>query len=425
MRIDKLEYPYTQDWDYGYLYTDNKNHRRIIKLYRGGKKYSTLYARYLLAVKLGRYLTEDETVDHIDNDPTNDAVENLQILSRGDNAAKFVEQRGLPEHGTTQRYKHGCRCDACKEAKRAAYRKYKKNRQLRDAGLLIVPINPRIVAREIIGRKLKYNEIVHFLDGNSENIELSNLVIFASRTDYNRFVSYGCDMQYAEKRDDGVYIVKSLCRTTHCPSRLVDFECELCHKKFKAHPEDRQGKHIFCSKACSDIYQSEHWQELYGESDTPIGKESVHIEADQLLKDIRELKSYTAVAAKYGLSDNAIKKKCIKYGIREQVQPIIDENKREVARRNNPGKNMPESQKAQISKITATKWESGAYDQIKKPVEAYDKVTGEFVAYYNSIGDAEREGFFGTKVCACCKGKIPSYKGYIWKYATVNKDMPA
>ena len=422
MRLDSLEYPYSEDWDYGYIYTDHKNHRAIIKLYRGEKRYSTLYARYLLAVKLGRYLTATETVDHIDNDPTNDDVDNLQILTRDENTRKYNEQREPLKHGTVQCYRRGCRCDACKEVNRIAQRRYKKNSQLRAAGLLINPINPRIEARKLIGRKLKYNEVVHFLDGNKYNIDINNLVVFASRTDYNRFVSYGCDMQYAEKRDDGVYTVKSLCRSSHCPSRLVEFECELCHKKFKAHPEDRRGDHIFCSKACASIYQGAHWPDLYAGVDLPIGVEKVHVEPDQLIKDMQELRSYTAVATKYGLTANAIKKKCIKYGLQDKIQPIIDANLRELARQNNPGTAMPKEQREHLRAISAERWATGKMDQIKKPVEAYNKETGEFVARYDSIGDAERAGFFGSKVSACCKGRIPSYKGYIWKYVTVNKD---
>ena len=89
------------------------------------------------------------------------------------------------------------------------------------------------------------------------------------------------------------------------------------------------------------------------------------------------------------------------------------------------GSHNTEEAKAKISKSVSKAWESGAFDSIKKPVEAYDKKTGEFVARYDSIGDAERAGYFGTKVSACCKGKIPSYKGFVWKYATVNTDKPA
>jgi hypothetical protein len=53
---------------------------------------STQYARYLLGVSLGRFLTEEETVDHIDNNKTNDSLDNLQILSKAENIIKAGKQ---------------------------------------------------------------------------------------------------------------------------------------------------------------------------------------------------------------------------------------------------------------------------------------------------------------------------------------------
>lgn len=95
----KLEYPYSQDWEIGYLVT-NKENRKTIILYNGingnnQKRSSTQYARYKLAVNLGRYLTKDETVDHMDNDKTNDDISNLQILSRRDNICKSQKKPPL------------------------------------------------------------------------------------------------------------------------------------------------------------------------------------------------------------------------------------------------------------------------------------------------------------------------------------------
>jgi len=58
-----------------------------IKLVNGKRK-SVQYARILLELKLGRVLTQDETVDHIDFDSTNNSFENLQLLSRIENARK-------------------------------------------------------------------------------------------------------------------------------------------------------------------------------------------------------------------------------------------------------------------------------------------------------------------------------------------------
>ena len=95
----KLEYPYSKDWEIGYLVT-NKESRKTIILYNGingnnQKRSSTQYARYKLAVHLGRYLTKDETVDHIYNDKTNDDISNLQILSRYDNICKSQKKPPL------------------------------------------------------------------------------------------------------------------------------------------------------------------------------------------------------------------------------------------------------------------------------------------------------------------------------------------
>jgi len=39
--------------------------------------------------------------------------------------AKIREERPQPEHGTTNRYKQGCRCDPCKEAKAVTMAEYR------------------------------------------------------------------------------------------------------------------------------------------------------------------------------------------------------------------------------------------------------------------------------------------------------------
>lgn len=56
---------------------------------------SISFARYLVSVKEGRILAVDEHVDHIDGDNTNDAIDNLQILSPAENNRKSVIQNGL------------------------------------------------------------------------------------------------------------------------------------------------------------------------------------------------------------------------------------------------------------------------------------------------------------------------------------------
>lgn len=51
----KLEYPYNTQWKQGYVVI-NRDNRRTLLLINGEKRSCTQYARYLLAVKLGRFL---------------------------------------------------------------------------------------------------------------------------------------------------------------------------------------------------------------------------------------------------------------------------------------------------------------------------------------------------------------------------------
>lgn len=89
-KID-LELPFKNDWRLGYIVT-NREDRKMVILFNDQKNRSTIsYARYLMSLKVGRYLTEDEHVDHIDDDPTNDDIANLQILDHVENKKKYYK----------------------------------------------------------------------------------------------------------------------------------------------------------------------------------------------------------------------------------------------------------------------------------------------------------------------------------------------
>ena len=68
-----------------YVYKDN---RKRVVLYDGKRCSSRQLAKVRLEIKLGRRLIEGETVDHIDEDYTNDDPDNLQLLSQSKNATK-------------------------------------------------------------------------------------------------------------------------------------------------------------------------------------------------------------------------------------------------------------------------------------------------------------------------------------------------
>jgi hypothetical protein len=73
-------------------YKDGSGKRLIVlKYFDDGKKKTTSLARHLMEESLGRELTSTETVDHINGDPMDNRLENLQILSRADNIRKSAK----------------------------------------------------------------------------------------------------------------------------------------------------------------------------------------------------------------------------------------------------------------------------------------------------------------------------------------------
>lgn len=65
-----------------------KDGRQHVILHKDGVRKTVSYSKYLLEQKLGRSLLPNETCDHIDNDHTNNCLDNLQVLTRSDNARK-------------------------------------------------------------------------------------------------------------------------------------------------------------------------------------------------------------------------------------------------------------------------------------------------------------------------------------------------
>lgn len=93
MIIDIL-HPYTDRFDKAYLV--NSQDRNSVCLYSSitKERMTTSYARYLMANKLGRYLLDYEEVDHIDNNGSNDDVDNLQLLTSAENCKKYRSHVG-------------------------------------------------------------------------------------------------------------------------------------------------------------------------------------------------------------------------------------------------------------------------------------------------------------------------------------------
>jgi hypothetical protein len=76
----KVYGPYTRKDGRKHVILKSSNFRKTIS-----------YPRYLMEQHIGRSLTDEETVDHINGDFTDDRIENLQILTREQNSAKQFE----------------------------------------------------------------------------------------------------------------------------------------------------------------------------------------------------------------------------------------------------------------------------------------------------------------------------------------------
>ena len=80
----------------GKSYLGSDGRIRIYLTSPDGVKHVKSYPRYLMEVHLDRYLTNEETVDHIDYNPQNNDISNLRIVNRSehcsDDAKRLAEQ---------------------------------------------------------------------------------------------------------------------------------------------------------------------------------------------------------------------------------------------------------------------------------------------------------------------------------------------
>lgn len=136
----------------------------------------------------------------------------------------------------------------------------------------------RVVAENMLGRKLRPGECVHHKDGNKRNNNPSNLIVFVSRR------------AHATYHGGGVLIETNESCVFDCKSSFNN-RCVDCGKLLY----DNKGKR--CVK-CSRIHR----------------RNVIRPDKTDLLKDLKVL-SFVQVGNKYGVSDNAIRKWLKVYGV--------------------------------------------------------------------------------------------------------------
>lgn len=70
-------------------YVRSSDGRKIVDVIINGKKTTKLYARFLYEQHHDVEIPKHLTIDHIDGDPLNDAIENLQVMGRLENSKKY------------------------------------------------------------------------------------------------------------------------------------------------------------------------------------------------------------------------------------------------------------------------------------------------------------------------------------------------
>ncbi len=129
-----------------------KDRSIIVFTFWDGSKTSMSYARWKMIQHLQRNLLKEEHVDHINDDCTDDRVENLQILSQLENNRKSNLGKENPSKGIERGWTHGtiygwmrkkCRCNDCEDAKEEWH--ILRNRKRREAhgGLSRGPYNTK------------------------------------------------------------------------------------------------------------------------------------------------------------------------------------------------------------------------------------------------------------------------------------------
>ena len=118
MAVFVLENPFKSKWKRAYLRVGKDGRKRLDLVNTSTERTTISYARYLLSVNLGRFLTKDEEADHKDTDASNDEIGNLQVLSVAAHSEKTQLERDGPKL-------HKAMCEYCSKTFEVPTWKYK------------------------------------------------------------------------------------------------------------------------------------------------------------------------------------------------------------------------------------------------------------------------------------------------------------
>lgn len=179
-----------------------------------------------------------------------------------------------------------------------------ENRNLNGYIVIYLPEHPRamksenwdgfiyehiVIAEDMIGRPLCEGEEVHHLDGDRSNNHAENLIVL-EHSQHTKLHNYLRKTSALSEESDSVHGVNS------GKPKLIPY-CP-CGKIL------RSNQKKYCSDRCLKTAPKKHKVEWPSK--------------EQLILDLKQM-SWTAIGAKYGVSDNAVRKWARKYGINKAI----------------------------------------------------------------------------------------------------------
>lgn len=123
IRIE-LESPFSLVYKLGYLQLHPSGRKYVYLVSKTDKRTLMSYARYLMSVKLNAFLDWRLHVDHINDDKTDDRIENLQILTHAENVKKEAERYRREEMVFVD-----LKCDECEKEFQVPNRVYQARKK--------------------------------------------------------------------------------------------------------------------------------------------------------------------------------------------------------------------------------------------------------------------------------------------------------